>query len=105
MLRRNYGKRFGIDRENRFFHIEVIFPNLRRPKLFIKDEFLELKDGNFFANVQTILPACFIVTKHQSCSPSVNNAKKHEHKVTSNIGDCFSNIHTLSLNFVVWHGM
>ena len=42
--------------------------------------FLELKDGNFFANIQTILPTCFIVTKRQSCSPSVNNAKKHEHK-------------------------
>ena len=60
--------------------MEVTFPNLRHPKLFIKDEFLELKDGNFFANFQTILPTCFIVTKRQSCSPSVNNAKKHEHK-------------------------
>ena len=75
MLRRHYGKRLGIDRENRFFHIEVTFP-----QLFIKDEFLELKDGNFFANLQTILPTCFIVTKRQSCSPSINNAKKHEHK-------------------------
>ena len=80
MLRRNYGKRLGIDRENRFFHIEVIFPNLRHPQLFIKDEFLELKDGKYFANLQTILPTCLIVTKRQSCSPSVNNAKKHEHK-------------------------
>ena len=52
MLRRNYGKRLGIDRENRFFHIEVTFPNLRHPQLFIKDEFLGLKDGNFFANLQ-----------------------------------------------------
>ena len=80
MLRRNYGKRLGIDRENRFFHIEVTFPYLRLPQLFIKDEFLELKDGNFFANLQTILLTYFIVTKRQSCSPSVNNAKKHEHK-------------------------
>ena len=80
MLRRNYGKRLGIYRENRFFHIEGTFPNLRHPQLFIKDEFLELKDGNFFANLQTILPTCFIVTKPQSCSSSVNNAKKHEHK-------------------------
>ena len=80
MLRRNYGKRLGIDRENRFFHIEVTFTNLRHPQLFIKDDFLELKDGNFFANLQTILPTCFIVTKRQSCSPSVNNAKTHEHK-------------------------
>ena len=63
MFRRNYGKRLFIDRENRFFHIEVTFPNLRHPQLFIKDEFLELKDGNFFANLQTILPTCFIVTK------------------------------------------
>ena len=47
MLRRNYGKRIGIDRENRFFHIDVTFPNLRHPQIFIKDEFLELKDGNF----------------------------------------------------------
>ena len=80
MLRRNYGKRLGIDRENRFFHIEVSFPNLRHPQLFIKDEFLELKDGNFLANLQTILSTCFIDTKRQSCSHSVNNAKKHEHK-------------------------
>ena len=60
MLRRNYGKRLGIDRENRFFHLEGTFPNLRYPQLFIKVEFLELKDGNFFANFQTILPTCFI---------------------------------------------
>ena len=80
MLRRNYVKRLGIDRENRFFHIAAPFPNLRHPQLFIKDELLELKGGSFFANLQTILPTCFIVTKRQSCSPSVNNAKKHEHK-------------------------
>ena len=80
MLRRNYGKRLGIDRENRFFHIEVTFPNLLHPRLFIKDEFLESKDGNFFANLQRIPLTCFIVTKRQSCSPSVSNAKKHEHK-------------------------
>ena len=80
MFLRNYGKRFGIDRGNRFFHIEVTFPNLRHSQLFIKDEFLELKDGNFFANLQTILPSCFFVTKRQSCSPIINNAKKHEHK-------------------------
>ena len=61
MLRRNYGKHLGIDRENRFFHIEVTFPNLRHPKLFIKDEFLELKDGNFFANLQTILPTFLLL--------------------------------------------
>ena len=47
MFRRNYGKRLGIDREDRFFNIEVTFPNLRHPQLFIKDAFLELKDGNF----------------------------------------------------------
>ena len=41
-------------------HIEVSFPNLSHPQLFIKDEFLELKDGNFFADLQTILPTCFI---------------------------------------------
>ena len=80
MLRRNYGKRLGIDRENQSYHIEVTFPNLCHPQLFIKDEFLELKDHNFFANLQTILLTCFIVTKCQSCSPSINNAKKHEHK-------------------------
>ena len=80
MLRKNYGKRLGIDRENRFFHIEVTFPNLRHPQLFIKDAFLEIKDGNFFANLQTILPTYFIVTKRRSCSPSVNNAKKHVHE-------------------------
>ena len=80
MLGRNCGKRKDIVRENRFFHIEVTFPSLRRPQLFIKDEFLELKDGNFFANLLTILPTCFIVTNCQSCSPSVNNAKKHEQK-------------------------
>ena len=49
MLRRNYRKRLGIDRENHFFHFEVTFPNLRHPQLVIKDEFLELKDGNIFA--------------------------------------------------------
>ena len=80
MLRRNHGEGLDIDRENRFFHIEVTFSNLRYPQLFIKDEFLELKHGNFFANLKTILPTCFIVTKRQSCSPSVNNAKKLEHK-------------------------
>ena len=80
MLRRNYGKPLGIDRENRFFHIKGTFPNLRHSQLFIKDEILELKDGNFFSNLQTILPTCFIVTKRQSCSLSVNNAKKREHK-------------------------
>ena len=48
--------------------------------LSLKMIFLELKDGNFFANLQTILPTYFIITKRQSCSPSVNNAKKHEHK-------------------------
>ena len=67
MLRRNYDKHLGIDRENRFFHIEVTFPNLLHPHFFIKDEFLELKDGNFFANLQSILPRCIIVTKRQSC--------------------------------------
>ena len=80
MLRRKYCKRLGIQSENRFFHIEVTFPNLPHPQLFIKDEVLELKDDNFFAYLQTILQICFIVTKRQSCSPSVNNAKKHEHK-------------------------
>ena len=65
MLRRNHGKRVGIDRENRYFNIEAHFPNLRHPQLFIKDDLLELKDGNFFANLQTILPTCFIVTKRQ----------------------------------------
>ena len=80
MLRRNYCKRLDIDRETRSFHIEATFPNIRHPQLFIKDDFLELKDGNFFANLQTILPTCFIVTNCQSCSPSVNNAKKHEQK-------------------------
>ena len=80
MLRRNYGKRLGIDRENRFIHIAVTFPNLRHPQLFIKNEFWELKDGNFFANLQTLLPTCFIVTKRKSCPPSIKNAKKHEHK-------------------------
>ena len=80
MLRINYDKRLGIDRENRFFHIEVTLPVLRHTQLFIKDEFLDLKDGNFFANFQTILPTCFIVNKRQSCSPSVNNEKKHKHK-------------------------
>ena len=78
MLRRNYRKRFGINRENRFFHIEATFSNLRHSQLFIKDEVLKLKDGIFFANLQTILPTCFFVTKRQSCSPSVKNAKKHE---------------------------
>ena len=80
MLGGNNDKRLGIDRENRFFHIEVTFPKLRHPQLFIKDEFWELKDGNFFANLQTILPTSFIVTRRQSYSPSVVNAKKHEHK-------------------------
>ena len=70
MLRRNYGKRLGIDRENRFFNIEATFSNLRHPQLFIKDEFLELEDGNFFANLQTILPTCFIVTKRQTPRPA-----------------------------------
>ena len=51
MLRKNYGKRLGVDRENRFFHIEDTFPNLRHPQLFIKDEFFEFKDGDFFANL------------------------------------------------------
>ena len=76
MLRRNYGKRSGIDRENRFFHIEVTFQNLRHSQLFIKDEILKIKDGIFFANLQTILLICFIVNKRQRCSPSVNIAKK-----------------------------
>ena len=40
MLRRNYGKGLGIDRENRFFNIEATFPNLRHLYLFIKDDFL-----------------------------------------------------------------
>ena len=80
MLRRNYGRRLGIDRENRFFHIEVTFLNLRHPQLFLKGGFLKSKDGNFFANLQTILPTSFIITKRQRCSPSRNNAKKHEHK-------------------------
>ena len=80
MLRKNYGKHLGIYREIEFFNIEVTFSNLRHPQLFIKDEYLELKDGNFFTNLQTILLTYFIVTKRQSCSPTVNNAKKHEHK-------------------------
>ena len=80
MLRRNHGKRLAGDRENRFFNIEATFPNLRHRQFFIKDEFLELKDGNFFANLQIILPTCFIVSKRQSCSPSINNAKTHELK-------------------------
>ena len=41
MLRRNHGKRLGIDRENRYFNIGATFPDLRHPQLFIKDEFLE----------------------------------------------------------------
>ena len=80
MLRRNHGKHLGIEKDNRFFHIEVTFPNLRHPKLFIKDEFSELKEGNFFANLKLVRVTCFIVTKRQSCSTSVNNAKKYEHK-------------------------
>ena len=80
MSRRNNGKHLGLDRENRFFHIKVTFPNLRHPQIFIKDDFLDLKDGNFSANLQIILSTCFIVTKRQSCSSCVNNAKKHEHK-------------------------
>ena len=83
VLRRNYSKRLNYNvliEKIDFFHIEVTFPNSRHPQLFVKDEFLELQDGNFFANLQTILPTCFIVTKRQSCSPSVNNAKNHEHK-------------------------
>ena len=71
----------------------------------LKVFFLELKDGNFFANLQTMLPTCFIVIKRQSCSPSVNNAKSMNTKVTSNVDDCFSNIHRLSLSFVVRHGL
>ena len=43
MLRRNYGKRLGIDRENRLFHIEDTFPNLRHPQLFIKDKNFGIK--------------------------------------------------------------
>ena len=70
MLRRNYGKRLGIDRENRFFHIEVTFTNLRHPQLFIKDEFLELKDGNFFANLQTIPPTCFMLPNVKAARPA-----------------------------------
>ena len=61
--RKNYGKRLGIDRENRFFDIEVTALNLRHPQLSIKDEVLKLKDGIFFANLQKILPTCFIVTE------------------------------------------
>ena len=80
MLRRKHCKRLGIQREDRFFHIKVTFPNLRHPQLFIEDDFLEIKECNFFAYLQTILPTCFIVTKRQSCPPSVNIAKKHEHK-------------------------
>ena len=44
-------------------HIEVNLPNLRHPQLSIKEEVLILKDGIFFANIQTILPTCFIFTK------------------------------------------
>ena len=82
VLRRNYGKRLGIDRENRFFHIENTLPNLRQLQLSIKDEVLKLKDGIFFANLQTVLPTSFIVPfiviKLSNCSHSVNNVKKHE---------------------------
>ena len=58
--------------------LKLILPNLRHPQPFIKDEVLKLKDDIFFVSLQTILSTCFIVTKRQSCSPSVNNAKKHE---------------------------
>ena len=53
MLQRNYGKRLGIDRENRFFHFEVTFPNLRQPQLLIKDEGRQLlcKSPNNTANL------------------------------------------------------
>ena len=71
-------KRLSIGRENQIFHIEVILPNLRHPQLSIKDEVLKLKDGIFFANLQTILPFCFIFTKRYSCTRRVNYAKKHE---------------------------
>ena len=39
MLGKNYGKHLGIDRENRFFHIEVTFPNLLHPQLSLKMNF------------------------------------------------------------------
>ena len=67
-----------IDRESRFFHIEVTSPNLRQPQLSIKDEVLKLKDGAFSANLQTILPTSFIVIKRSNYSRSVNYAKKDE---------------------------
>ena len=70
MLRRNYGKSLGIDRENRCFYIEVSLTHLRHPQLFIKDEFLELKDGNFFANLQTILPTCFLLPNVKAARPA-----------------------------------
>ena len=47
MLRRNYAKRLGNDRKNRFFHIEGTFPNLRHPQIFIKDDFLGIKGRQF----------------------------------------------------------
>ena len=100
MLRRNHGKHLGIERDNRFFHIEVTFPNLRHPKLFIKDEFSELKEGNFFFKSPINTGDLFYCYQRQSCSTSVNNAKKYEHK-----GDCFSKMPTLSLSFIVWDGM
>ena len=55
-----------------FFHIVFfLLQNLRHSQLFIKDEILEIKDGIFFANFQTILLIRFIVTKRQRCSPNV----------------------------------
>ena len=80
MFQRNYGKRLGIDRENRFFHIEVTFPNLHHPQLFIKDDFFGIKGRQFLCKSPNNTAYCFIVTKRQSCSPSVNNAEKQEHK-------------------------
>ena len=70
MLRRNYRKRLGIDRENRFFHIEVTFQNLRHPQLFIKDEFLELKDGNFIANLQQYCRLVLLLPNVKAARPA-----------------------------------
>ena len=79
-LRRNYGKQLSIDRENKFFNIEVILLNLCHPQVSIKDDILKLKDSIFYANLQTMLSTCFILTKLYSCSRRVNYANKHKRK-------------------------
>ena len=92
---RNDDKRLRIDRENQFFHIKVTFSNLRHPQFCIEDNFLKIKGGNLFANLQQYFRLGLRFPNTQASRTMLLMQKSMNARVTSNVGDCFSKFYLL----------